>query len=98
MEGKPALGGEEANAHALQVASGGTRSATASVAASEPTTGASDPAAIWGEAHRLQLADFIHCCRTGETPVVNGPEGRHAVELVLAVYEAARSGQVITLS
>ena len=87
-------GGESAQGHALQVATGGTKAATEEQA---HPTGASDPAAIWGEAHRMQLADFIHCCRTGAEPVVNGAEGRKAVEVVLAVYESARTGQVVRL-
>ena len=87
-------GGEAAHAHALQVATGGTKAATASAGS---LTAASDPAAVWGEAHRAQFADFLHCCRTGETPVVDGAEGRKAVELVLAVYESARTGQVVRL-
>ena len=86
--------GEEAHAHALQVASGGTKAATESAPSG---TAASDPAALWGEAHRAQLSDFARCCRTGETPVVDGVEGRKAVELVLAVYESARTGQVVRL-
>lgn len=85
-------GGEHPQASALQVASGGTKEASAAVG-----TGASDPAAIWGDAHRSQLADFVRCCRTGDTPRVDGPEGRRAVELVLAVYESARSGTVVRL-
>ena len=85
-------GGEAAHAHALQVASGGTKAATAQAGS---LTAASDPAAVWGEAHRAQIANFIHCARTGETPLVDGIEGRKAVELVLAVYESARTGQVV---
>ncbi len=85
-------GGQPAQAHAMQVATGGTRAAT-----EHPPTGASDPAAIWGEAHRAQLADFIQCCRTGSKPRVDGVEGRRAVELVLAVYESARTGAVVRL-
>ena len=87
-------GGQTAQAHALQVAGGGTREATAQAAAS---TGAADPAGIWGEAHRAQLSDFIHCCRTGAKPRVDGLEGRRAVELVLAVYESARTGVAVAL-
>jgi len=87
-------GGQAAHAHALQVATGGTKAATAQAGS---LTAASDPAAIWGEAHRAQLADFVRCCRTGENPVVDGVEGRKAVELVLAVYESARTGQVVRL-
>ena len=80
-----ASGGEPMPAHALQMAGGGTKAA------------ASDPAAIWGGAHEAQIADFLHCCRTGATPIVDGHEGRKAVELVLAIYESARTGQVVRL-
>lgn len=93
IQGRETMAGEAAIGHALQVATGGTRAATAAVT----TQAASDPAAVWGEAHRAQLADFIHCCRTGETPQVDGTEGRKAVEVVLACYESARTGQVVTL-
>ena len=55
-------------------------------------------ASEWGDAHRAQIADFIRCCRTGETPLVDGAQGRHAVELVLAAYQSARTGQVVTLT
>ena len=87
-------GGQAAHSHALQVATGGTKAAAAQA---ESLTAASDPAAVWGEAHRAQLADFLECCRTGAAPVVDGAEGRKAVELVLAVYESARTGQVVRL-
>jgi len=86
-------GGEASQAHALQVATGGTKAATEASAMAT----ASDPAAIWGGAHEAQIADFIRCCRTGETPIVDGVEGRKAVEVVLAVYESARTGQVVRL-
>ena len=86
-------GGEAAQAHALQVATGGTKAATEASAQST----ASDPAAIWGGAHEAQIADFLQCCRSGATPIVDGVEGRKAVELVLAVYESARTGQVVKL-
>ena len=87
-------GGEAAQAHAMQVATGGTKAATEST---ETASAASDPAAIWGEAHRMQFSDFLRCIRTGAEPIVNGVEGRKAVEVVLAVYESARTGQVVTL-
>ena len=87
-------GGQASHAHALQVAQGGTKAAAAQAGS---LTAVSDPAAIWGEAHRAQLSDFIHCCRTGATPIVDGEEGRKAVALVLAIYESARTGQVVRL-
>lgn len=81
----PVGGGEAAQPHALDVATGGTKSA------------ASDPAALWGDSHRAQLANFIHCCRTGETPLMDGEEGRKAIEIIMAVYESARTNQVVHL-
>jgi len=87
-------GGQPAQTHAVQVAQGGTQAASASA---DALGAASDPAAVWGEAHRAQLADFVDCCRTGRRPAVDGEEGRKAVELVLAVYESARTGQVVRL-
>ncbi|MDQ2688293.1 MAG: Gfo/Idh/MocA family oxidoreductase [Armatimonadota bacterium] len=91
IQGRAVETGQLATEHALQVAQGGTRAATASV------TAASDPTSLWGDAHRAELQDFIECCRTGRMPLVNGQEGRNAVELVLAVYESARTGEVVRL-
>ena len=93
VQGRETIAGQEANAHALQVAMGGTRAATAQKAQGA----SSDPAAVWGDAHRAQFADFIQCCRTGATPVVDGVGARAAVELVLAVYESARTGETVRL-
>jgi UDP-N-acetyl-2-amino-2-deoxyglucuronate dehydrogenase len=92
IQGRPTAVGEAAAAHAVQVATGGTKAATAAV-----TQTSDEPAAVWGAAHQAQLADFVHCCRTGDRPSVDGDEGRHAVEVVLACYESARTGQTVTL-
>jgi len=93
-------GGEQfvaksASLHALQVAMGGTKSATEN-AGSDSGKFEQDTFA-WGDAHREQFADFIRCCRDGRTPLVDGREGRNAVELVLALYESAKTGQVVHL-
>lgn len=107
--GKESLGGETANAHALHVAMGGTRAATRAVnEAAEATAARSDaaasdlvsvdPADVWGEAHRRQLLDFVDAARQGRAPLVDGIEGRNAVELVRAIYASARTGEVVTLT
>jgi UDP-N-acetyl-2-amino-2-deoxyglucuronate dehydrogenase len=93
--GREPLGGESANVHALQVATGGTRAATKAV--DEASTDPVDPADVWGEAHRRQLLDFVDAVEDGRTPLVDGIEGRHAVELVRAIYASARTGDVVTL-
>jgi UDP-N-acetyl-2-amino-2-deoxyglucuronate dehydrogenase len=96
---------ESANAHALQVATGGTRAATRAVDESvtkpvtTPVDGAATPAEpdVWGQAHRAQLLDFVEAAEQGRRPLVDGVEGRQAVELVQAIYRSARTGAPVTL-
>jgi len=106
--GEKAVHGHPAAAHAVGIATGGTRSmGTASTAIPEPTESTVDAPdsdgdfpgapAKWGDSHRAQIADFVRCCRTGGTPLVDAVQGKAAVELILAVYESARSGQVVKL-
>ncbi|MHA6523260.1 Gfo/Idh/MocA family protein [Tessaracoccus sp. G1721] len=90
-----ALGGETTTAHAQQVASGGTRAATRAV--DEASDLPADPADVWGEAHRLQLLDFVDAVAEGRDPLVDGVGGRQSLELVLAIYESARTGSVVRL-
>ena len=55
--------GETAHAHAVQVATGGTRAATAAVdEAEEPADDA------WGQAHRAQLLDFVEAAERAAGP------------------------------
>ncbi len=50
-----------------------------------------DPAISDIRWHRAQIADFIDSVRTGRRPQVDGREGRKALQLVRAIYEAARA-------
>jgi predicted dehydrogenase len=59
--------------------------------------GSSNPAAISHVYHARQLADFVHALKTGGRPLVDGGEGRKAVELILAIYESARTGRAVSL-
>jgi UDP-N-acetyl-2-amino-2-deoxyglucuronate dehydrogenase len=59
--------------------------------------GSSNPAAISYEGHRRQLADFVRAIQTNGTPLVDGREGRKAVEVIRAIYEAAKTGRTIAL-
>ncbi|MCA9008946.1 MAG: Gfo/Idh/MocA family oxidoreductase [Planctomycetaceae bacterium] len=54
--------------------------------------GASDPKAISFVGHQLQLQDFVESIQTGRPAKVDGAEGRKSVEIILALYEAAKSG------
>jgi predicted dehydrogenase len=51
--------------------------------------GSSNPAAISHVYHARQLADFVHALQTGSQPLVDGREGRKAVEVILGIYESA---------
>ena len=59
--------------------------------------GAGDPAAINFTGHRRQFEDFMRAIETDGSPLVDGPEGRKALEVVLAIYESARTGRVVEL-
>ena len=55
--------------------------------------GASDPKAISFVGHQMQLEDFVEAISTGRQPRVDGAEGRKSVEIILAIYEAAKTGR-----
>ncbi len=59
--------------------------------------GAADPSAIGHHGHAMQIKDFVHAIRTDGTPAVDGPEGRRAVEIILAIYKSALSGRTVKL-
>lgn len=60
-------------------------------------SGSADPLAIGVERHRRQLEDFVAAVRERRAPAVPAGEARRAVELVLAVYAAARGGKPVRL-
>lgn len=59
--------------------------------------GAADPKAISFVGHQLQLQDFVDSIAAGRPPRVDGAEGRRSVEIILALYNAARTGQTCRL-
>jgi len=60
-------------------------------------TGSADPAAISHYGHREQIREFVAAITTGREPMLSGEEGRKPLEIILAVYESARTGQVVQL-
>ena len=62
-----------------------------------PVAGASDPGAIPAENHRRNFADFLRALDAGAEPELSGREARKAVEIVLAVYRSAQTGQPVDL-
>jgi predicted dehydrogenase len=59
--------------------------------------GASNPAAISHVGHARQLADFVRAIETDTAPLVDGREGRRAVEVIEAIYRSAETGRVVEL-
>lgn len=60
-------------------------------------SGAADPTAIGYEMHRRQVEDFVEAIRSDRAPAIPGAEGRHAVEIVRALYHSARTGAAVSL-
>jgi len=59
--------------------------------------GASDPSAIGHHGHTEQFKDVLNAIKKGTTPLIDGPEGRRAVEVILAIYKAAETGKAVPL-
>ncbi len=59
--------------------------------------GSSNPAAISHQGHARQLTDFVAAVEAGRPPLVDGREGRRAVEIILGIYRAANTGQTVEL-
>jgi len=60
--------------------------------------GSSDPAAISHVGHARQLTDFVQAIAAGREPLVDGREGRRAVEIILGIYQSAATGRTVELS
>ena len=56
-----------------------------------------NPAALSSSAHALQIADMIRAIRENGKPLVDGYAARHPVEIILSIYESARTGKEVLL-
>ena len=62
------------------------------------SSGASaNPAALVATSHALQIADMIRAIRENVTPLVDGYAGRRPVEIILSIYESARTHREMPL-
>ena len=61
------------------------------------SSGASDPMAIGHALHLRQLDEIFEDLLAGRDPVVNGEEGRKALQVVRAIYLSAETGEAIDL-
>ena len=67
-------------------------------AASEGASAAQDPAALAIRSHALQIEDMMRAIRENGTPLVDGYAAKHPVEIILGIYESARTHKEVTLS
>jgi predicted dehydrogenase len=63
----------------------------------QPAGAGASPTGIGAAGHTRLIGDFAAAISDGRDPLVTGPEGRRSLALVLAIYEAARTGQVVRL-
>jgi predicted dehydrogenase len=56
---------------------------------------ASSAATVGIASHTLQIADMIQCVREGGKPLLDGREAKHAVDVILSIYESARTGKEV---
>lgn len=66
--------------------------------ATESSSTAQNPAALSANTHAMQVADMIHAIRENGTPLVDGYAGRRTVEIILGIYESARTQKEVMLS
>jgi predicted dehydrogenase len=59
--------------------------------------GAADPTAIGHHGHTSQFNDVLKALKKGTAPLVDGPEGRRSVEVILGIYKSAETGKSISL-
>jgi UDP-N-acetyl-2-amino-2-deoxyglucuronate dehydrogenase len=59
--------------------------------------GAADPAAIGHHGHMLQFKNVLDGITKGKQILIDGPEGRKSVEIILAIYQSAATGKAVKL-
>lgn len=72
-----------------------TRQAEAQAPGAQGAGAGASPTAIGWEGHGRLIGDLVAAINEGRAPLVPGEEGRRSLALVLAVYEAARTGQTV---
>lgn len=57
-----------------------------------------DPPSVYGYSHREVLREFVQAVQSGRPPGTPGSEARKSLELVVAIYESARTGREVILN
>lgn len=60
--------------------------------------GSNDPKSISNQGHYIFVDDIIQAVREDRDPLVSGEEARKAVDLILAIYESARTGKEVKVN
>ena len=72
--------------------------APAAAAAQPDSVGAaSDPAALAGDGHALNIEDIASAAREGRQPILHAEEHKKAVEIICAIYKSAQTGKTVQL-
>lgn len=62
------------------------------------SVGAANPSAgMTADGHRDNFASFLSALDAGRVPDIDGTEARKAVQIILAIYRAAQTGETVTL-
>lgn len=56
-----------------------------------------DPMEIPYELHKREIEDIINSLREGKKPPIDGYEARKAVEIIIAIYKASKTGEEVKL-
>ncbi len=67
---------------------------SADAGSGEEVAGAASPL-LGHSCHQRQLGDFVAAIREDREPSVNGEEGRKPLEIIMALYESARTGKPV---
>ena len=56
-----------------------------------------DPPTVYGFGHSTLFADFINAIENDREPLINGEEGKKALEIILGIYKSMKTGQPVEL-
>ena len=59
--------------------------------------GAADPAAIGHHGHTMLFEEAVSAINENRPSILDGQEGRRSVEVICAIYESAKTGQIVKL-
>jgi predicted dehydrogenase len=54
-----------------------------------------DPDTVYGHGHTPLFKDMIDSVNTGREPLINGPEGKKGMEIILAAYKSQKTGMPV---